>query len=859
MLNLKDLHQSIPVTCYVGLIGLFLLQWFACRSCYSKAPRSCYTRGSRAAATAAAASADHASPPVSPHAATTPQHRSNWGFHILSSRHAKQQQHTAGARTGMQADAQDSPADQEGSALLGGSSPSQQHASPFHWLRTMGRRGSRPGYAAAASSDSGSFSRRNSEASTLGGAAPSNSEAALVEHALQACLAAADTGQLDPSGRQGIALQPAAGSVSGATGIAGMGQTVPPAGAFSASSSGAAAAGRGAALANSFVKAASKVVLRTKRPAAPGKKDDDESQQPPLQQSKFDSSRQPHALSTAAPSASGAGPQLPVSTGATAGSVHSGTAAAAVGAGGAVSMEGVEAGSNSTGDLAAAASSAGKPLPTSLRSRKGWAWGGVLGTGPGDQGWVNDDSSRRSSLAGRRVVEYLGQTVGHTGRLMVETTGQLLKSSNVLFQACTAPVNYPAAAGAAAAAAAVNGHDTAAQATTASGSMDSIVVAPSSTGMERDGVADGPFVAALAANLAEEEEGSTDSDSDPDLQGLEGEEDDSAFGLLDQPALRGNISALVAAVSSDAASAGQALARVHEEEDRAAEKLLQDMGASSSEPNIQRLALQHQQQQQQRSCAAAPGSSGRQQQQWGRGGRVSPTPDSLRRESPMFPAASGRHSPTHAKDGSAQAAGSGDGSGSKDKAAERLARRRMYPAGRVLHLMPKSACPQGVLSGTAAGSDAATGSVDAAAADGDGGNGSAQDSCTGSQQQARRFPPLTAAHGSVGLGDDYVLLEVPDAGVYGRVKLCPAMVRDHFIPSYLKALDSVMVQLQQVAGASASGQAGLQRAQQQAHRQGVQQQSGASSDERVDGRGSSRLAGTATQGRWSSAGEVLVL
>jgi hypothetical protein len=56
----------------------------------------------------------------------------------------------------------------------------------------------------------------------------------------------------------------------------------------------------------------------------------------------------------------------------------------------------------------------------------------------------------------------------------------------------------------------------------------------------------------------------------------------------------------------------------------------------------------------------------------------------------------------------------------------------------------------------------------------------------------------------VGLGDSYVLLEVPNAG-YGRVKLCPAMVRDHFIPSYLRALDSVLGQLQQAAAEGAAG------------------------------------------------------
>jgi hypothetical protein len=59
------------------------------------------------------------------------------------------------------------------------------------------------------------------------------------------------------------------------------------------------------------------------------------------------------------------------------------------------------------------------------------------------------------------------------------------------------------------------------------------------------------------------------------------------------------------------------------------------------------------------------------------------------------------------------------------------------------------------------------------------------------------------------MGDEYALLELPTVEVYGRVKLCPSMVRDHFIPSYLRALDSVLGQLQQVAaraeGAGAAG------------------------------------------------------
>jgi hypothetical protein len=54
----------------------------------------------------------------------------------------------------------------------------------------------------------------------------------------------------------------------------------------------------------------------------------------------------------------------------------------------------------------------------------------------------------------------------------------------------------------------------------------------------------------------------------------------------------------------------------------------------------------------------------------------------------------------------------------------------------------------------------------------------------------------------VGEAQQYELLEVPNAEVYGRVVLCRTMVRDHFIPSYLRALDSVLAQLEAQVGDS---------------------------------------------------------
>jgi hypothetical protein len=49
------------------------------------------------------------------------------------------------------------------------------------------------------------------------------------------------------------------------------------------------------------------------------------------------------------------------------------------------------------------------------------------------------------------------------------------------------------------------------------------------------------------------------------------------------------------------------------------------------------------------------------------------------------------------------------------------------------------------------------------------------------------------------VNEEFELLEMPNAEVYGRLVLCKSMVRDHFIPSYLKALDSVLAQLQEAA------------------------------------------------------------
>jgi hypothetical protein len=131
----------------------------------------------------------------------------------------------------------------------------------------------------------------------------------------------------------------------------------------------------------------------------------------------------------------------------------------------------------------------------------------------------------------------------------------------------------------------------------------------------------------------------------------------------------------------------------------------------------------------------------------------------------------------------------------REKAAERLARRKMYPAGRILHFLPATVV-----------ATALAGKV--GNAEKDPGLGSSSNAAECSAEQQRQLPRLTAVSGTAGLGDNYSLLEVADVEVYGRMRLNPAMVRDHFIPSYLKAVDNVIGQLMIQIGGTAADELG---------------------------------------------------
>ncbi|GIL58723.1 hypothetical protein Vafri_13716 [Volvox africanus] len=114
----------------------------------------------------------------------------------------------------------------------------------------------------------------------------------------------------------------------------------------------------------------------------------------------------------------------------------------------------------------------------------------------------------------------------------------------------------------------------------------------------------------------------------------------------------------------------------------------------------------------------------------------------------------------------------------------RLYKRRLYPAGRILHLVPGRAI---------LGQQPAT----AAAVQGTGTGGSAGRSAGSSTGAAACTNPIGATAASVSAAQSpHVLYEVRDPQAYSRVRLCRTMVSDHLIPAYLTALDSVLSQME---------------------------------------------------------------
>lgn len=74
----------------------------------------------------------------------------------------------------------------------------------------------------------------------------------------------------------------------------------------------------------------------------------------------------------------------------------------------------------------------------------------------------------------------------------------------------------------------------------------------------------------------------------------------------------------------------------------------------------------------------------------------------------------------------------------------------------------------------------------------------------GEQETAGETTEKPAGAGAESAGEaaqQWVLLEVSDHTAYGRVKLCRTMVMDHFVASYLVALDNVTEQLSLISGA----------------------------------------------------------
>ncbi|GLC75379.1 hypothetical protein PLESTF_001630500 [Pleodorina starrii] len=142
----------------------------------------------------------------------------------------------------------------------------------------------------------------------------------------------------------------------------------------------------------------------------------------------------------------------------------------------------------------------------------------------------------------------------------------------------------------------------------------------------------------------------------------------------------------------------------------------------------------------------------------------------------------------------------------------RLYKRRLYPAGRILHLFPAAA-----ISGHQQRQQRQQ-SAEAEAAQGAGSAAGAAAACTN---------PLDAAAARASAAQSpHVLYEVTNPQAYSRVRLCRTMVSDHLIPAYLTALDSVLSQLeeQQQRAAREAWERELEREQQQEEEMGQQQE-----------------------------------
>ena len=480
------------------------------------------------------------------------------------------------------------------------------------------------------------------------------------------------------------------------------------------------------------------------------------------------------------------------------------------------------------GMLSGGTAVAGKPLPPSLRRR---GWGGWVTGG----GWVTEALENGGSPGVKRtVVEVLGQT----GKLMAATTGQLLKGPGLMFQACTAQGGgrrqpgwvvegegeRGSSEGGGAGVVWLAGGEGAAPGMV--GMSTSPPSAALSAGGGQGGGADGSLSQIMRPssrsrnhqNATSDGESDDDpgSDADSDLSSSDIDPDLGGAGALGNPdqeldssAVSVSIRAVVAAVTSrghegQSGSSGSGGGGGQEGTEDVAQAEVEALLGGTSLANMGSFS------------SAASGLSG----------------------SPTTAAAAAARAAAGMAGGGLSSAGSvSQAAQYYSKKLESKARRQMYPVGRLLHLMPKHAraagqkhqqqeqrCGSNQAGGMPAATAAASGSkgegsggMGATAAAGSSGTGhglpsssisAAADGGTAATASNSSSSSSRGTKGPSGLGaggvvcEEFELLEMPNAEVYGRLVLCKSMVRDHFIPSYLKALDSVLAQLEEVVDSS---------------------------------------------------------
>jgi len=416
---------------------------------------------------------------------------------------------------------------------------------------------------------------------------------------------------------------------------------------------------------------------------------------------------------------------------------------------------------------------AGQVSAATLR-RRGWTWqlGGAGGGGAaeggdrGDSSWV---------LEGGGVAGNMVHYVGRTGRMVGQAAGRLLSGGGaMMFNACTPPSLPPHAKGG-------RGART---------SVGWLAELPGSPFGRHDsgGVGAGEGAALLrpgsrgagAADGGGGDEGDEGSSQDPDLEGAEGLEGDEEGDAheLDQPVVRESISAVVATVVTADTDAG---ARAAQAEASAAEELLLETaggeghsgggsgdggggsgGSRHAGADAASLTALNQ------AAAAGIGSRPPRQPAAGRRGSTG------RAQRTQGPGAAGGQAAAEAAQGEQEEEEEGEEEEEEGAAASksedpRMVRRQMFPAGRILHLMPAHVVR------TAHGGE---------------------EPGDRAPQQPRRRPSTAGAAGAGVSHTDYTLLEVPRREVYGRLRLCRAMVRDHFLPGYIRGLDAVAARLE---------------------------------------------------------------